>query len=99
MFLSSFDGNLRDPFVFPQESPFTMRVVSGHRDSSPSVPGPRSSSGAEAATSSFLSSADMDLKDPMEFQQGSQALFCVETCKSAFLSSFNSSVRLPVELT
>ena len=64
-----------------------------------SVPGPRSSSAAEAETSGFLSSADMDLKDPMEFQQGSQALFCVETCKSAFLSSFNSSVRLPVELT
>ena len=99
MFLSSFDGNLRDPFVFPQESPFTMRVVSGHRDSSPSVPGPRSSSGAEAGISGILSSADMDLRHPMEFQQGIQALSRVETCKSAFLSSCNSIVKLPVELT
>ena len=41
----------------------------------------------------------MSLGVPMEFQQGSQASFLVETCKSAFLSSFKSSVRLPVELT
>ena len=34
------------------------------------VPGPRSSSGAEARTSGFLSSVDMDLRDPVEFQQG-----------------------------
>ena len=36
----------------------------------PSVQGPRSSSGAEARTSSFLSSADMDLGVPMEFNRG-----------------------------
>ena len=63
------------------------------------VPGPRSSSGAQAGTSGFLSSADMDLGHPMEFQQGIQALSRVETCKSAFLSSCNSIVKLPVELT
>ena len=61
--------------------------------------GPMSSSGVEAGNLGFLSKADMDLEIPMEFQQGSQALSCVEICKSAFLSSCNSSVRLPVELS
>ena len=60
---------------------------------------PKSSSGAKAATSGFLSSADMDLRVPMEFQQGSQASSNVETCKCAFLSNCNNSFRLPVELT
>ena len=64
-----------------------------------SLLGPRFLSGAEAATSGYLSSADMDLGVPMEFPQGSQASFCVETCNSAFLLSCNSSVQLPVELT
>ena len=64
-----------------------------------SVPVHRSSSGVEAGTSGLLSSADMDLRVPMEFQQGSQASSHVETFKSAFLSSCQSSVRLPVELT
>ena len=63
------------------------------------MPGLKSSSGAEAGTSGFLSSADMDLRVPMELPQGSQASSLVETCKSAFLSSFNRSVWLPVELT
>ena len=64
-----------------------------------SQPGPRSSSGVEAGTSCFLSSADMDLGFPLEFPQGSQASSHVQTCKSAFLSSWKSSVRLPVEFT
>ena len=63
-----------------------------------SGPGPRSSSGAEASTSGFLSSADMDHGIPTEFQQGSQASSRVETWKFAFLSTCNS-VKLPVELT
>ena len=63
-----------------------------------SVADPRSSSATEASTSGFLSSADMDLEFPMEFQQWSQASFHVETCKSAFLSNFISSVRLHVKL-
>ena len=58
-----------------------------------------STSGAEARTSSFLSSADKDLGVPMEFPQGSQASSRVETFKSAFQSSSNNSVRLSVELT
>ena len=64
-----------------------------------SVPVHRSSSGVEAGTSGLLSSADMDLRVPMEFQQGSQASSHVETCRYAFLLSCSSSVRLPVELT
>ena len=63
-----------------------------------SVLDPRSSPGDEDRTSGFHSSADMDLSVPMEFQQGSQASSPVETCKSTFLLSCNSSVRLPVEL-
>ena len=49
--------------------------------------GPRSSSGVGVGTSVFLSSGDMDLGVPLEFQQGSQASSRVETCKSAFLAS------------
>ena len=41
----------------------------------------------------------MDLGVPMELQQESQASYRVETYKSAFLSSCQSSVRLPFELT
>ena len=64
-----------------------------------SQPWPRSSSGVEAGTSCFLSSADMDLGFPLEFPQGSQASSHVQTCHSALLSSWKSSVRLPVGLT
>ena len=63
-----------------------------------SLPGPRSSSGVESVTSGFLSHADMDLGVPLDFPKQSQALSCAETCKSAFLSSWKSSVRLPVGL-
>ena len=47
----------------------------------------------------FLSNADMDLGVPLEFPQGSQASSHVQACKSALLSSWKSSVSLPVELT
>ena len=56
----------------------------------------RSSPGVEARSSGFLSIAEMV---PLEFPQGIQASSRVEICKSAFHSSCNSSVRLPVELT
>ena len=64
-----------------------------------SLLGPRSSSGVQAIISGFLSSADMDLGVSLEFPQGSQAPPCVETCKSALLSSWKTSVRFPVMLT
>ena len=63
-----------------------------------SVPGPRSSSEAEASNLGFLSSAEY-LGVPREFPQGSQASSRVETCKSAFLTSCNRRIRLPVEFT
>ena len=75
------------------------RCVGPLRITLQSVLSPSSSSGAEARTSGFHSSADMDFGVPMEFQKGSQASSLVETCKSAFLSSSNSSVWLPIELT
>ena len=79
-FLSSNDGDLRDPLVLPQESPVSMRVVKGfsgffsswcrgrgpHLEFTPGI-------------SRFLSSADVNLGVPMEFQQGSQASSRVET--------------------
>ena len=64
-----------------------------------SLPMKRSSSGFHAATSGFLFSANMDLGFFLEFPQGSQASFRVEACKSAVLSSWKSSVRLPIGLT
>ena len=50
--------------------------------------------GDEAGTSGFLSSADMDLGVPMEFLQRSQASSHVETCKSAILLRWISTVML-----
>ena len=64
-----------------------------------SLPWPRSSSGVEAGNSVFLSYANMDFGVPLGFPQGIQASSHVETCKSALLSNWKSSVRLPVELT
>ena len=95
-FLSSYDGDLRDPLVGPQEILVSMSVVRNSRIPLQSLTGPRSSSGFQTRTSGFLSSADMDLGVPLEIPEGSQASSCVETCKSTFLSSCNSSVRLPV---
>ena len=57
----------------------------------------RASSQFEAGTSGFLSSSDMDLWGPMEFEQGSQASSRVEIWNSASLSRCKRLVRLPVE--
>ena len=83
--------------MLPQERPISLRGVRGLLGFLSSRS--RSSSGAETATSDFLSSADMDLRVHMELPQGTQASSHVEICKSVFLSSCNSSVRLPVEWT
>ena len=64
-----------------------------------SLPGPRSSSGVEAGNSGFLFRANMDLGVPLGCPQGSQASSRVEPCKSALLTSWKSSVRLPVRLS
>ena len=57
----------------------------------------RASSQVDAGTSGFLSSSDMDLWGPMEFEQGSQASSRVEIWNSASLSRCKRLVRLPVE--
>ena len=57
------------------------------------------SSRFEARTSVFLSSSDMEIRVPMEFEQESQALSRVETWISASLSRFKRGVRLPVKWT
>ena len=95
-FLSSYYGDLRDPPMF-------LRKVKSHAICKgplgiplQSVLGPRLSSQVEAGTSVFISSANLHLRVPMEFQQESEASSRVEICKSAFLSSSKSSVRLPV---
>ena len=64
-----------------------------------SVLSPKSLSGAEATTSGFLSSADMDPGVSLDSPQGSHVSSRVDKFTSAFLSSCSSSVRLPVELT
>ena len=97
--LSIYDGDLRDPLVFPQESPVSCELRGTSRDSFPVESGPRSSSGVDPGASSFLSSAEMYLGVHLEFPQGCQASYHVEICKSTLLSSWKSSVRLPVELT
>ena len=63
------------------------------------LPWSKSSSGFEAETSGFLSSAYIDLGVPLVFPQGSTVSSRVETCKSTLLSRGKSSVRLPVMLT
>ena len=72
------------------------------------VPSPRSSSGIEAGTSGFLSSADMDLGVPIEFEQASQPSSRVETASplssgdvtvvSGFLSSTHRDLWLSLEV-
>ena len=98
-FLLSYDGDLRDPLVGPQVDPISIRVMEGpsgflcsscqgrgpHLDLRPE---PQGSSPGRPGSQGFLGRP-----------QGSQASSHVEPCKSALLSSLESSVRLPVELT
>ena len=86
-YVSSGKSNIHVSYVGPLGIP--LLSVQGHRDSSR----------VEAGTSGFLYIADMDLRFPMEFQQGSQALPCVETWNSALLSRCKMGVRLPIGLT
>ena len=64
-----------------------------------SISGSMSSSEGEAETSGFLSSADMDLGVPMEFQQESQVASHLETWNSAFLLRCKRCVTFHVEVT
>ena len=72
--LSTYDGDLRDPLLWPQERPVTMRVARGPLGIPlPSMPGPKTLSGVGAETCGFLSSADMDLGVLLESPQESQS--------------------------
>ena len=72
--LSTYDGDLRDPLWWPQESPVPMRVAQGPLGILlPSMPGPKTLCGDCAGTGDFLSSADMDLGIFLESPQGSQS--------------------------
>ena len=98
--LSTYDGNLRDPLMGASETSSHHASCEGSLGSPlQSLPWPRSSSGVEAGNSVFLSYANMDFGVPLGFPQGIQASSHVETCKSALLSNWKSSVRLPVKLT
>ena len=98
-FHSSYDGDFMDPLVGPGNSSLRASCEGPLRIPLHLLLRPESSPVVEARTSAFLSSADMDLVVPLEFPQGSQASSRVETCKSALLSSWKSSVRLSVRLT
>ena len=89
VFLSSYEWEIRDPLVWPQERPVSMRVargLSGFIFIPCLVRGPNLE--LRPPTSDFLFFADMDLRVPLEFSQGSQASSPVETCKSPFLTSW-----------
>ena len=109
-FVSSYSRNLGVPLELRGGPQGPARVASGKSSLHAicegslqiplqSVPCLRSSSGAEAGTSGFLSNSDKDLGVPMEFQQGRLASSYVDTWKFALFSSCKSRVRLPVELT
>ena len=94
--LSTYDGDLRDPFWWPQERPVPMRVARGPLGIPlPSMPGPKTLCGVGAGTLGFPSSADMDLGVLMESPQGSQSSSRVGACTCAFLPICSSSVMLP----
>ena len=69
--LSTYDGDLRDPLWWPQESPVPMRVSRGPLGIPlPWMPRPKTLCGVSAGTGGFLSSADMDLGVLLESPHG-----------------------------
>ena len=98
--LSSYDRDLRNPLMGDTGTySLHARCEGSLGIKLQSLPWLRFSSGVEAKTSGFLSHAHMDLGVPLGFPQRSQPSSGVETCRSALLSSWQSSVRLPVGLT
>ena len=72
--LSTYDGDLRDPFWWPQERPVPMRVARGLLGIIlPSKPVPKTLCEVGAGTLGFLSSADMDLGVLLESPQESES--------------------------
>ena len=72
--LSTYDGDLRDPLLWPQERPVPMRVAQGPLGIPlETMPGPKTICGVGVGNGGFLSSADMDLGVLLESPQGSQS--------------------------
>ena len=94
--LSTYDGDLRDPLLWPQERPVPMRVARGPLGIPlPSMLGPKILCGIGAGTRGFLSSAHMDLGALLESHKGRHSSSRVGACMCAFLPSCSSSVPLP----
>ena len=94
--LSTYDGDLRDTLLWPQERPVPMRVARGPLGIPlPSMPGRKTLCGVGAGTWAFLSSADMYLGVLLESPQGSQSSSRVGACTCVFLLSCSRSVTLP----
>ena len=95
-FLLSYDGDLRDSLVLPQESQVSMLVrgFSVFLSSCCRVLGPHLELRLEPQVSSPVLTGISGIS--VEFQQGRKALSSAQTHKSALLSSCNSGVRLPV---
>ena len=94
--LSTYDGDLRDTLLWPQEMPVSMQVARGPLGIPlPSMPGPKTLCGVGAGNCGFLSSADMDRGVLLEFPQVSQSSSLMGACTCAFLPRCSSSVTLP----
>ena len=93
--LTTYDRDLRDLLLWPQERPVPMRIAPGPLGISlPSMPGPKTLCGIGAGTRGFLSSADMHLGVLLESPQGSQSSSRMGACTWAFLPSCSSTVTL-----
>ena len=72
--LSTYDGDIRDPLLWPHERPVPMRVARGPLGIPlTSMPRTKTLCGVGAGTLGFPSSADMDLGVLLESPQGSQS--------------------------
>ena len=84
--LSTYDGDLRDPLLWPQERPFPMGVARGPLGIPlETMPGPKTFCGVGVGNGGFLSSADMDFGVLLESPQGSQSSTQEGACTWAFL--------------
>ena len=94
--LSTYDGDLRDPLLWPQERPVPMRVARGPLGIPlETMPGPKTFCGVGVGNGGFLSSADMDFGVLLETLQGSQSTSRVGACTCTFLPALAAVSRFP----
>ena len=95
--LSSYDGDFRDPLLWPQERAVSLQVARGRSGFLSSwCRGLRPHVGSSLGNCGFLSSANMYLGLLPESPQDSQSSSRVGTCTSFFLLNCSSSVKIPV---